>query len=39
MAGESTLISDKKNIIATLTFVDGYANGFCTLYDVHGVHS
>ena len=39
MDGESTLISDKKNIIATLTFVDGYANGPCTLFDVHGIHS
>ena len=36
MDGESTLISDKKIIIATLTFVDGIANGPCTLYDKWG---
>ena len=35
--GESTLISDKKIIIATLTFVDGLANGPCSIYDMHGV--
>ena len=37
MDGESTLISDKKIIIATLTFVDGLANGPCSIYDMHGV--
>ena len=36
MDGESTLISEKKIIIATLTFVDGIANGSCIIYDVHG---
>ena len=36
MDGESTLISDKKITIATLTFVDGIANGPCILYDKWG---
>ena len=35
--GESTLISDKKIIVATLTFVDGIANGPCMIYDEDGV--
>ena len=37
MDGESTLISDKKIIIATLTFVGGIANGPCSINDMHGV--
>ena len=36
MDGESTLISDKKIIIATLTFVDGIANGPCTHFMISG---
>ena len=33
MDGESKLLSDKDVLVAKLTFVDGIANGPCTLYD------
>ena len=33
MDGESTLLSDKNVLVANLTFVDGIANGPCTIYD------
>ena len=36
MDGESTLISDKSVLIATLTFVEGVANGPCTIFDENG---
>ena len=36
MDGESKLLSDKDVLIAKLTFVDGIANGPCTLYDENG---
>ena len=34
--GESKLLSDKDVLVAKLTFVDGIANGPCTLYDENG---
>ena len=37
MDGESTLISNKSVLIATLTFVEGVANGPCTIFDENGV--
>ena len=36
MDGESTLLSDKNVLVANLTFVDGIANGPCTIYDEWG---
>ena len=36
MDGESKLLSDKDVLVAKLTFVDGIANGPCTLYDENG---
>lgn len=36
MDGGSTLISDKSVLIATLTFVEGIANGPCTIFDENG---
>ena len=36
MDGESTLLSDKNVLIATLKFVEGVANGPCTIYDEWG---
>ena len=36
MDGESRLFSEKNVLVAKLTFVDGIANGPCTLYDENG---
>ena len=36
MHGESTLLSDKNVLIATLEFVEGVANGPCKIYDEWG---
>ena len=37
MNGESCIINDKSVVIAMLVFVDGVAEGNCTLYDNNGI--